>query len=59
MTLMLLDRPDVGWYQIRQALKLRNDSDDFIPISFSNFEEAYKELGRKLIPQIYQFGFLR
>ena len=54
-----LNRPDVGWYQIRQALKLRNDSDDFIPISFSNFEEAYKELGRKLIPQIYQFGFLR
>lgn len=53
-----LNRPDVGWYQIRHALKSRNDSDDFIPVSFSNFEEAYKELGSKLIPQIYQLGFI-
>lgn len=54
-----LNRPDVGWYQIRQALKLRNNSDEFIPVSFLKFEEAYKELGNKIIPQVYQLGFLR
>ena len=54
-----LNRVDVGWYQIRNALKARNSGDDFIPVSFSNFENAYKELSEKLRPMVYELGFLK
>ena len=54
-----LNRPDVGWYQIRNALKSRNESGDYQPIDFSVFESAYKILGDKLRPQVYEYGFLR
>ena len=46
-----LNRADVGWYQIRKALQARNASEDFAPVSFKPFEEAYKELTEKLQPQ--------
>lgn len=54
-----LNRPDVGWYQIRNALKKRNESDDYAPVSFEPFEQAYKALTEKLRPQVYELGFLR
>ena len=54
-----LNRPDVGWYQIRNALKARNASGDFTPVSFAEFEAAYKTLSDKLRPQVYTLGFLR
>ena len=54
-----LNRPDVGWYQIRNPLKARNASGDFAPVDFSAFESAYKALGDKLRPQVYTLGFLR
>ncbi len=54
-----LNRPDVGWYQIRNALKARNASGDYAPVDFSAFEAAYKNLGDKLRPQVYTLGFLR
>ena len=54
-----LNRADVGWYQIRNALKRRNESGDFMPVDFSPFEQAYKALGDKLRPQVYELGFLR
>lgn len=54
-----LNRPDVGWYQIRNALKKRNESGDFPPVSFAEFEKAYKALTEKLQPQVYELGFLR
>ena len=54
-----LNRPDVGWYQIRNALKKRNESSDFIPVSFSAFEIAYKVLSEKLQPLVFELGFLR
>jgi hypothetical protein len=55
-----LNRPDVGWYQIRNALKKRNENpDDFKSVSFNTFETAYKNLTDKLHPQIFEFGFLR
>ncbi len=54
-----LNRPDVGWYQIRNALKKRNESGDAVPVDFSAFEDAYKQLGDKLRPQVYELGFLR
>lgn len=54
-----VNRADVGWYQIRNALKKRNESGDFPPVSFNPFEEAYKVLSEKLQPQVYELGFLR
>ncbi|MDI1233468.1 MAG: hypothetical protein PSX81_04235 [bacterium] len=54
-----LNRPDVGWYQIRKALQARNASGDFAPVSFKPFEEAYNTLTEKLQPQVYELGFLK
>lgn len=54
-----LNRPDVGWYQIRNALKKRNESGDGSSVDFSTFEAAYKTLTEKLAPQVYELGFLR
>jgi len=54
-----LNRADVGWYQIRKALQARNASDDFVPVSFKGFEEAYKALSEKLQPMVYELGFLK
>ena len=54
-----LNRPDVGWYQIRNALRARNASGDSAPVSFGPFEAAYQVLSDKLRPQVYSLGFLR
>jgi len=54
-----LNRPDVGWYQIRNALKKRNESGDFAPVDFSELESAYKTLTAKLQPLVFELGFLR
>ncbi len=54
-----LNRPDVGWYQIRKALQARNSSGDFPPVSFKPFEDAYKALTEKLQPEVYRLGFLK
>jgi len=50
-----LNRPDVGWYQIRNALEAnrKNEVVDFEPL-----RSAYKTLSEKLRPQVYQYGFL-
>jgi len=54
-----LNRSDVGWYQIRNALKKRNENSDAIPTDFSQFEAAYKTLTEKLRPQVFELGFLK
>ena len=54
-----LNRPDVGWYQVRNALKLYAESAEGHPTDFSDFESAYKALGDKLRPKVYEYGFLR
>lgn len=54
-----LNRPDVGWYQIRNALAERNKSGDTAPINFTPFEAAYQSLTDKLRPQVFSLGFLR
>lgn len=54
-----LNRPDVGWYQIRNALAARNASGDTVPVNFGPFELAYQALSDKLRPQVYTLGFLR
>jgi hypothetical protein len=54
-----LNRPDVGWYQIRNALAERNKSGDTAPINFAPFEAAYQALTDKLRPLVFSLGFLR
>ena len=54
-----LNRSDVGWYQIRMALKAQNDTGNAIPVNFESFETAYKNLSEKLRPQVYTYGFLK
>lgn len=54
-----LNRPDVGWYQIRKALEARNKSGDYTPVSFDAFKDTYQTLTEKLRPQVYTLGFLR
>jgi hypothetical protein len=48
---------NVGWYQIRNALKSLNDTPN--AVSFDDFDAAYKKLTAKLQPQVYELGFLR
>lgn len=54
-----LNRADVGWYQIRNALKRRNETGDAPPVSFEQFEVAYKQLTEKLRPKVFELGFLK
>lgn len=54
-----LNRPDVGWYQVRKALQARNASGDTAPVNFGPFERAYQTLTEKLQPQVFSLGFLR
>lgn len=54
-----LNRADVGWYQIRQALKAYGESAEGRPTDFSVFESAYSALSVKLRPQVYSLGFLK
>ncbi|MEY3997041.1 MAG: hypothetical protein RL344_1384, partial [Pseudomonadota bacterium] len=54
-----LNRPDVGWYQIRKALQARNNSGDYVPTNFKPFEDAYKTLTEKLRPMVFELGFLK
>jgi hypothetical protein len=53
-----LNRPDVGWYQIRSALKKRNEL-DYTPVNFNKFNKAYAELTEKLRPMVFELGFLK
>ena len=53
-----LNRADVGWYQVRNALK-ENEKEAGVAVSFGAFENAYKTLADKLRPKVYEYGFLR
>ncbi|MBK1643001.1 hypothetical protein CKO12_14230, partial [Chromatium okenii] len=54
-----LNRADVGWYQLRTAVKKRNERSNQVPVRFAAFELAYKTLTEKLQPLVYELGFLR
>lgn len=54
-----LNRPDVGWYQIRQSLKTYGESAEGRPMDFSSFDAAYVALAEKLRPLVYEYGFLK
>jgi hypothetical protein len=53
-----LNRPDVGWYQIRNALD-DNAKENATEFDLSDFKDAYEALSEKLRPQVYEFGFLK
>lgn len=48
-----INRSDVGWYQLRNALKQRD-----IPPSFENFNKSYSILVDKITNNIEYYGFL-
>lgn len=50
----LLNDADVGWYQIRNALKIAAPQ-----THFTSFEIAYKKLSEKLEKLVYKYGFLK
>jgi hypothetical protein len=52
-----LNRPDVGWYQIRKALEARNAAG--ATIDFTAFKAAYEQLSDKLRPMVFELGFLK
>ena len=43
----------------KKALQARNAGSDYPPVSFKPFEEAYKALSKKLLPMVYELGFLK
>ncbi len=51
-----LNRPDVGWYQIRKALAANAEN---VVTDFAPFKAAYEALSTKLRPMVYELGFLR
>ena len=51
-----LNRPDVGWYQIRKALESNNNN---VFVDFQPFKIAYNALTKKLQPMVYEYGFLK
>jgi hypothetical protein len=53
-----LNRPDVGWYQIRKALEMKGKNDG-VAFDFSSFKAAYDALSEKLRPQVFELGFLK
>jgi hypothetical protein len=56
---LMLNRPDVGWWQVRRALAARNESGDFPPVSFDKLDTSYSELTEKLQPLVFSYGFLQ
>lgn len=50
-----LNRPDAGWYQIRNALEANRNNQ---VVDFEPFKLAYRNLTEKLRPQVHQYGFL-
>ncbi len=54
-----LSHPDVGWYQIRKALAIREEKGYINPIDLTSFENAYKKLEQKIQPQFLELGFIR
>ena len=51
-----LNRPDVGWYQIRKALDANKENQ---MVDFGDFKSDYDALTQKLQPLVYSLGFLK
>ena len=52
-----LGRQDVGWYQVRNALKERHSLGQQ-RVDFSDFQSTYAELTDKLRKQVHSLGFI-
>lgn len=52
-----LNRQDVGWYQVRNALKERSERGQQI-VNFDDLKEAYRDLTDKLRKQVHDYGFI-
>jgi hypothetical protein len=50
-----LGQPDVGWWQVRRALKANSSN---VLTDFEAFDASYNALSEKLIPQVINYGFL-
>jgi len=53
-----LNRPDVGWYQIRNTLEALTTSGIAVSARASDIEPSYKALSEKIVPEIYAKGIL-
>jgi hypothetical protein len=53
------NRADVGWCQIRNALKARSTSSDTAQVRFGPFDTVYQTLTEKTQPQVFSLVFLR
>ncbi len=53
-----INRPDAGWYQIRNFLKEHNKKIDTGRVRFTDFCESYEILSDKLRPMVFDLGFL-
>ena len=49
-----IDNWDVGYWQIKQALKEVFLGEE----EFENLKSAHKQLGKKLLTQLYKYGFI-
>lgn len=56
---LFLNRADVGWFQIRKALEKRKADSGTAKITFDSFLKARDLLTDKLVPQVYNLGFMR
>lgn len=57
-----LGRSDAGWYQVRNALKSREKNPDTPRKAlgdFASFNAAYSSLTEKLLPQVFDYGFMK
>jgi hypothetical protein len=50
-----LNRPDAGWYQIRNALAANSKNE---MVDLNPFSLAYRKLSEKLRPLVFDYGFL-
>lgn len=50
-----LNRPDAGWYQVRNALQANSVNE---LVDFEPFKAAYRALSDVLRPQVFEYGFL-
>ena len=53
-----LNRPDVGWYQIRRSLEANKSKGFGSEADLAPFKSAYDALSQKLRPMVYSLGFL-
>jgi hypothetical protein len=54
-----LGRADVGWLQVRNAITARITSGTPVSAKPADIDSAYRELGAKILPEVYAAGLLK